>query len=200
LCASTTDHASNHLYVLCNEVPNLINLNYIPGIFSEDGKIQKHQKVLSMIEDNMNQTATLKDGRNLGFAEYGDPAGKVVFHFNGSGGSHLEHPANQSILTDLGIRFIATDRPGHGLSDPQPDRQLLDWPDDIIINSPWYINFKEIKVRIDIWHGEVDKNVPLNQGQYQHELIPNSHLTILPDQAHLYLLSHWGEVLVMLTE
>jgi pimeloyl-ACP methyl ester carboxylesterase len=153
-----------------------------------------------MTEDIVNQTVTLKDGRNLGFAEYGDTAGKAVFHFNGSGGSRLEYPADQSILTDLGIRFIATDRPGNGLSDPQPDRQLLDWLDDNIINSPWSCNIEEIKVRNDIWQGEVDKNVPLNQGQYQHELIPNSRLTVVPDQAHLYLLSRWGEILRALLE
>ena len=285
----------------------------------------------------MDQTLTLKDGRKLGFVEYGDLNGKAVFHFNGSGGSRLEYPADQSILTDLGIRFIATDRPGHGISDPQPDRKLLDWPDDIsqladhlnidrfyvqgwsaggphalacayklpervlagglisglappdrpqpyeglplpnrmlmivgrsvpglvyfvrrmmrgmimgdpeevieklaatfpeedgqvirdfgyqellvndiqegyrqgwqgpaqddiIINTPWGFKIDEIQVRIDIWQGGLDKNVPVNHGQYQHELIPNSRLTVLPDQAHVYLLSHWREILGALVE
>jgi len=35
----------------------------------------------------------------------------------------------------------------------------------------------------------------MNQGEYQHELLPDSRLTILPGQAHLYLLTHWREVL-----
>ena len=81
--------------------------------------------------DKTNQTLKLKDSRTLGFAEYGDPNGKPVFHFNGSGGSRLEHPANQTILTELAIRYISTDRPGHGNSTPKPDRELLDWPDDV---------------------------------------------------------------------
>ncbi|MGB7093090.1 MAG: alpha/beta hydrolase [Anaerolineales bacterium] len=290
-----------------------------------------------MIADTMNSILTLTDGRTLGYAEYGDLEGKAVFHFNGSGGSRLEYPADQAILTDLGIRFIASDRPGHGISDPQPDRSLLNWPDDItqladhlnidrfyvqgwsaggphalacayqlperviagaiisglappdrpgpyqglplpnrmlmilgrtapslvylfrrmarsmimgepeeaggklastfpevdqqlilgteyeqllvvdiqegyrqgwqgpaqddiIINSPWGFDMAEINVRIDIWQGEVDKNVPLNQGQYQHELLPNSRLRILPGQAHLYLLTHWREILSSLVE
>jgi len=288
-----------------------------------------------MMTDKSNQTLTLKDGRKLGYAEYGDPQGKAVFHFNGSGGSRLEHPTDQSILSDLGVRLISTDRPGHGISDPQPDRQLLDWPndisqladhlgidtfyvegwsaggshalacayqlpervlagalisglappdrpdpyeglpfqnrmlmiiarripsfvylfrrlmypmikgdpekagktlaasfppedqqiakkpvnqnmlvadiqegyrqgwhgpaqDDILINSPWGFRLEEITVRIDIWQGEVDKNVPVNQGQYQHEKIPDSRLTVLPGQAHLYLLERWGEILAQL--
>ena len=84
-----------------------------------------------MTTDTAGQTIVLRDERRLGFAEYGDVSGTAVFHFNGSGGSRLEHPSDLSILTDLGIRLISTDRPGHGVSDPQPGRRLLDWPDDI---------------------------------------------------------------------
>jgi pimeloyl-ACP methyl ester carboxylesterase len=35
------------------------------------------------------------------------------------------------MLSQMGIRFITVDRPGHGLSDFQPDRRLSDWPGDI---------------------------------------------------------------------
>ncbi|MFA9407118.1 MAG: alpha/beta fold hydrolase [Anaerolineales bacterium] len=285
-----------------------------------------------MTTDRINQTIVLKDERRLGFAEYGDASGSAVFHFNGSGGSRLEHPTDLSILTDLGVRLISTDRPGHGISDPQPGRKLLDWPDDIgqladhlgvdkfyvegwsaggahalacayklpervlagalisglappdrpnpyeglpvqnrmlmtlsrklpssvfllrrmmypkivgdpkeagktlassfppvdralaeipeynqmlipdiqegyrqgwegpsqddiIINSSWGFRLEDIQTRFDVWQGEVDKNVPVNQGEYQDELLPNSRLTILPGQAHLYLLTHWREIL-----
>ncbi len=292
-----------------------------------------------MVEDTqrrnsgrLDRTMTLKDGRKLGFAEYGDPEGKVVFHFNGSGGSRLEHPPNEAILTELGVRYISTDRPGLGLSDPQPDRRLLDWPDGIaqladhlgidrfhvlgwsaggphalacayklphrveagaivsglappdrphyyqglslqnrilmfvlfrfpflarlfsrmmyamvmgdsevigsklalgfppedrlllkisanrkmlvddiregfrqgwrgpardaiVISSPWGFRLEDIPVRIDVWQGEVDRNVPLNQGLYQHEHLQNSNLRVVPGQAHLYLLTKWREVL-----
>ena len=285
-----------------------------------------------MKDDRSNRRVELEDGRKLGFAEYGDPAGGVVFHFHGSAGSRLEHPVDESILKDLKIRFISTDRPGHGLSDPQPDRTLLDGPkdinfladrlgidtfyvlgwsaggphalacafqlakrvragavvsglapadrpspyrgyslasrmllfvfrrmprlvyavrrgmysltqadpedlgkklisscppadrellenlvnlklmiadiqegyrqgwqgpaqDDIIINRSWGFRLEDIPARIDIWQGEVDRNVPLNQGQYLSETIPNCRLTVLPGQAHLYLLSYWRDVL-----
>jgi pimeloyl-ACP methyl ester carboxylesterase len=72
--------------------------------------------------------------------------------------------------------------------------------DDVITNSPWGFRVEDIEVRIDIWQGEVDKNVPLIQGQYQHEKIPNSRLTVLPGQAHLYLLERWEEILTQLLE
>ncbi|MEN8242017.1 MAG: hypothetical protein ABFS17_08865 [Chloroflexota bacterium] len=67
--------------------------------------------------------------------------------------------------------------------------------DDIVINSPWGFRLEDIDPRIDIWQGEVDKNVPISQGKYQHEKIPNSALTIMLGQAHLYLLTNWRIVL-----
>ena len=70
--------------------------------------------------------------------------------------------------------------------------------DVIILNRPWGFRLEDISVQIDIWQGDVDKNVPLDQGRYQHEKIPNSRLTILPGQAHLYLLAQWREVLAAL--
>ena len=84
-----------------------------------------------MTIDKINQTVTLKDGRRLGFAEYGSPAGRPVFHFHGSGASRLDRPSSEKLLLQLDIRFISVDRPGHGLSDFQPNRRLLDWPQDI---------------------------------------------------------------------
>ena len=258
-----------------------------------------------MSEEKINQTITLRDGRTLGFAEYGDDGSdKTIIYFNGSGGSRLEYPTDKLILSELGLRFVATDRPGHGLSSPQPERKLLDWPADIselanhlrverfyvmgwsaggphalacayklperviagaIISglapvdrpNPYkgfplplkILNFLGRKSPVSVylfrrllypmimgepeeagkkmaasfppvdrqlaekpenqkmlvtsiqegykqgWQGEVDKNVPLNQGMYQHEKIPNSTLTVMPGQAHLYVLTNWRNVL-----
>ena len=82
-----------------------------------------------MSKKESHQTIKLKDDRTLGYAEWGEPAGKPVFHFHGSGSSRLERPPDKSMLS--GVRLITVDRPGHGLSEFQPKRQLLDWPDDV---------------------------------------------------------------------
>jgi len=84
--------------------------------------------------DRLNQVASLHDGRALGFAEYGDPDGKPVFYFHGHPSSRLECPLfdPENAVLELGVRLIAADRPGHGLSDPQRGRTMLDWPDDVI--------------------------------------------------------------------
>jgi pimeloyl-ACP methyl ester carboxylesterase len=74
---------------------------------------------------------SLRDGRILGYTEYGDPDGKPVFFFHGLPGSRRQRHPDDSIAIKLGARIIAIDRPGYGLSDFQQGRTLLDWPDDV---------------------------------------------------------------------
>lgn len=78
------------------------------------------------------KTITLRDRRSLGYAEYGDPKGKPVFHFHGHPGSRLQTKLIAEVAVKLGIRIIGIDRPGMGLSDFKPGRQILDWPDDVV--------------------------------------------------------------------
>src|SRR6188474_2004962 len=73
----------------------------------------------------------LADGRRLGFAEYGDPDGRAVLFFHGFGTSRVICPPDYELARNLGVRLIAVDRPGIGLSDPLPGRRLLDWPADV---------------------------------------------------------------------
>lgn len=86
-----------------------------------------------MPTDRINQTVTLKDGSRLGFAEYGARTGRPVFHFHGSASSRFEHPSAESMLEQMGIRFISVDRSGHSLSDFQPQRRLVDWAGDVCL-------------------------------------------------------------------
>lgn len=73
----------------------------------------------------------LADGRLLGYAEFGDPAGSPVFYFHGWPGSRLEGRIWHDAAAAQGVRLIALDRPGMGLSDDQPRRMLGDWPADV---------------------------------------------------------------------
>ena len=73
----------------------------------------------------------LRDGRSLGYREYGDPDGFPVFLFHGIPGSRrgasvIDHEAIRG-----GVRVIGVDRPGIGLSTFQPGRSFLDWPADV---------------------------------------------------------------------
>jgi len=73
----------------------------------------------------------LPDGRRLGFAEFGHPGGQPLIGIHGGLSCRLEGIPCEECCLELGIRLILPDRPGIGRSDPQPQRQLLDWPNDL---------------------------------------------------------------------
>ena len=77
------------------------------------------------------QQLSLPDGRRLGFAEYGDPAGSPLFYFHGWPSSRLEAQAIDAAAASLRVRIIAPDRPGFGLSDFLPRRSMSQWPGDV---------------------------------------------------------------------
>ena len=80
---------------------------------------------------NFEKTLTLKDGRILGFAEYGDLRGAPIFYFHGFPGSRLEASCFQDIAHSHGWRLIGVDRPGMGLSSLDSKRTLLSWAQDV---------------------------------------------------------------------
>ncbi len=74
---------------------------------------------------------SLEDGRALSFCEYGDAHGPPLFYFHSVLGSRLEGREFHRLAKALGVRLIAPERPGFGLSDPRPERSMLDWAQDI---------------------------------------------------------------------
>jgi pimeloyl-ACP methyl ester carboxylesterase len=72
----------------------------------------------------------LDDGRNLAYCSWGDPDGRPTFLFHGSPGSRVFAP-DPVATAEAGVWLITVDRPGFGRSDPQPGRQILDWPLDV---------------------------------------------------------------------
>jgi pimeloyl-ACP methyl ester carboxylesterase len=81
--------------------------------------------------DRLNQQLTLRDGRRLGWAEYGAPQGRPIFYFHGWPASRLEPRLLDDCCAEIGIRLLALDRPGMGLSDFKPRRAIRDWPADV---------------------------------------------------------------------
>lgn len=87
-----------------------------------------------MATDRTNQQIKLRDGRSLGYAEYGNPDGKPVFCFHGSPGSRLDWTFFDDAcrLEDSNARIIVAERPGMGLSNFKRGRKILDWSDDVV--------------------------------------------------------------------
>jgi len=74
---------------------------------------------------------SLADGRLLGFDDFGDPDGTPVLFFHGFGSSRVVRHPDDAVAAELGVRMIAVDRPGIGLSTRQPGRRVTDFPRDV---------------------------------------------------------------------
>jgi pimeloyl-ACP methyl ester carboxylesterase len=69
-------------------------------------------------------------GRTLALCEVGDPGGRPVVYFHGTGSSRLEVDLYDEAARTRGVRMLCWDRPGAGRSPAQPGRTMLDVIDD----------------------------------------------------------------------
>ncbi len=81
------------------------------------------------------QLLALPDGRQLAYTDVGAVDGPVVVYFHGAPSSRLDLHATglAEQLGALGIRALSPDRPGYGLSSPQPGRTMKQWPTDVAV-------------------------------------------------------------------
>lgn len=77
------------------------------------------------------KTVELPDGRDVGYADLGDPDGTPLLLFHGHPNSRVFGALFDEVAREAGVRLFALDRTGIGRSDPKPDRTLLDWPVDV---------------------------------------------------------------------
>lgn len=67
-----------------------------------------------------------------------------------------------------------------------------------LITRPWGFRLEEIKIPVHLWHGTADNLTSVPMAQYMAGKIPNSQITIFPDEGHLLLFPHWEEILKQL--
>ena len=78
----------------------------------------------------VDSSISLRDGRDLAYAEWADPDGQPVVLLHGSPGSRLMCPDLEA-TAEAGVRLISVDRPGYGRSDPKPGRSTKDFVSDL---------------------------------------------------------------------
>jgi pimeloyl-ACP methyl ester carboxylesterase len=76
-------------------------------------------------------TFTTPDGRTIGYVERGADDGVPLIVCHGTPGSRLSRHADPEIYERHGVRAVAYDRPGYGLSDRQLGRAVVDATADI---------------------------------------------------------------------
>ena len=67
-----------------------------------------------------------------------------------------------------------------------------DW---IALSLPWGFPLAEVKVPVVVCQGELDHLVDPAHAHYFSAVLPNSRLVLYPQDGHLLLLQHWGEIL-----
>ena len=85
-------------------------------------------------ERNLTDTNVLRlhDGRRIGYAEYGDPDGLPVFALHGTPGSRFMFALTNEAAQERGLRLIAPERPGYGLSEFRHADSLGDIATDVV--------------------------------------------------------------------
>ncbi|KAL1868287.1 hypothetical protein Daus18300_006011 [Diaporthe australafricana] len=94
-----------------------------------------YQYRLHLIAREGSSAFSLPDGRKIGYAQYGHPNGKPIISLHGILGSRLESALFDADAKAVGARIIAIERPGIGLSSPDPrplrERTVLDHAKDV---------------------------------------------------------------------
>lgn len=80
----------------------------------------------------LGHTITLADGRELGFDDVGDPSGIPVLYVHGSPDSRRARHPDDTVAAQVGVRLVAVDRPGAGLSTGNPTGTVGSFADDAI--------------------------------------------------------------------
>lgn len=73
------------------------------------------------------RTIRLASGRTVGFADHGRPGDTAVIWCHGGPGSRLEPAYVAPVAVAAGLRLVGIDRPGYGLSTPEPGRTVGGW-------------------------------------------------------------------------
>lgn len=126
----------------------------------------------------------------------------------------LAHPAYAHLIgpalghfPDLTIRIItglagAADR--EVLDDPQVRQAISDGFGEAfrvggdgpaqelgLFTSPWDIDVAQVRVPVQLWHGEADNTVPVAMGRRHARLLPDCDARFIPGEGHFSLIVHY---------
>ncbi len=74
----------------------------------------------------------LRDGRDLGYAEYGPATGRPLVWFHGTPGARRQiAPRARQLADERNVRILAVERPGIGASTPHAYASVREWAEDI---------------------------------------------------------------------
>jgi pimeloyl-ACP methyl ester carboxylesterase len=67
--------------------------------------------------------------------------------------------------------------------------------DFVLFAGDWGFRIQDIAVPVQVWHGDLDRNVPFAQGKFMAEQIPGADFHECPGEGHLLVVPHLEEIL-----
>lgn len=88
--------------------------------------------VMSIDRPKLEGNIAVGEGRQISFAEFGNPQGRAVFWLHGTPGARRQIPTEaRTFAARKNIRLIGIDRPGIGSSTPYQYENVLGFTDDL---------------------------------------------------------------------
>src|SRR4026209_2555644 len=87
--------------------------------------------VEDQVGDRRARIMRLPDGRRIGYAEFGDAKGLPVLAIHGTPGPRYMSPPTDQAARERGLRIVAPERPGYGLSDYRRRDALAQTAEDV---------------------------------------------------------------------
>ena len=101
-------------------------------------------------------------------------------------------PVDRALVNDIAIRSLLMENVRENLR--QEARYIL--PEVLMTSNYWGFELDEIKAPTEIWHGEMDRIVPLKLARNTAERLPNSRSHFLPGAGHFLLFHCWRQILL----
>jgi pimeloyl-ACP methyl ester carboxylesterase len=67
-----------------------------------------------------------------------------------------------------------------------------------LMAEPWGFPLESVRVPVHVWHGELDRIVPVWLGRQVAAAIPGAHAHLVRDAGHMLLIDHMDEILARL--
>jgi len=103
--------------------------------------------------------------------------------------------ADKELMTQPGVRQ-AFEKMVVGAFEQGARAAAYDWA---LIARPWGFSLREIKMPVDIWHGDADTLVPIKHAHILAEAIPDARTRFFPNEGHVLIVTHFEELLQIAT-
>ena len=106
-------------------------------------------------------------------------------------GTHDQPPADRRWST---LPWVRADVVGN-LREAFRQGALAYAQDIALLMRPWGFDLERVEPRVQLWHGDADRVIPLHHSRYLASVLPNATLQVCPGEGHMVLWNHVVEIL-----